>query len=96
MRTSTHFSGGSAARAGEVPGGGGGGKMGHGLGMGSNGFGAKSSRPNAVAAAVAAPPRKPAGPGELSEAKLNAHNAAQQLSCKGLSIAEEAGDVARW
>ena len=61
--------------------------MGHGLGMGSNGFGAKSSRHQAAASTQ---PRSPAGPGELSEAKLNAHNVAQASLC-GLIILEESG-----
>ncbi len=70
MRTSEHFTGGGATRTSDTNpgGGGGGGKQGHGLGMGSMGFGARSSRD--------APPveRPPAGPGELSEAMLAAHN----------------------
>eukprot|EP00966_Prymnesium_polylepis_P056881 1316499-Prymnesium_polylepis.1 len=89
MRTAKHFSGSSATRAADAPReiGGGGGKMGHGLGMGSNGFGGCSSRPDVASAASNPQAQQPRGPGDLSEAKLRAHDA--ELSCRRLSIAEE-------
>lgn len=79
MRTSQHFEGGGAARAGarsSSGSGGGGGKTGMGLTMGSNGFGARSSRGTGMAGGVAAEPVR--GPGGLSEAALRQHEQQQQ------------------
>ena len=79
MRTAQHFDSGGAKRTLQSGGGGGSGKTGMGLVMGSNGFGAKSSRGTGIADAAdpsgldLTPPAASAGPG-LSEAQLRAHN----------------------
>jgi hypothetical protein len=89
MRTSQHFESGSALRAGARPSGGGNGKTGMGLSMGSNGFGARSSKGAGLAGEAAgmwsasvagssadAVERTP-GPG-ISEAALRQHEHREQ------------------
>ena len=96
MRTGAHFDGASAERTLYATTG----KSGMGLGMGSNGFGVRSSRGTGLADDAAAssgidmtPPTPSAGPG-LSEGMLRAHQE-QQMLVEGVSslsigrIAEE-------
>lgn len=83
MRTSQHFDGGGAERTIQLEqrtGGGAAGKSGMGLGMGSNGFGARSSRGTGAVAddqadilAMGLTPPTPVAGSMLSEAALQAH-----------------------
>jgi hypothetical protein len=100
MRTSSHFEGGGHRCSGEAaaastippPSHAGGGKSGMGLGMGSHGFGAKSSRGTGAAPDMnlsgfdLAGGESSAGPG-LSEAQLKAHACHTASASDGITLA---------